>query len=113
VAQAGQSMAAIVQSVRRVGDLIGEISAASAEQRDGIGQVNQAVTQLDQMTQQNSALVEQSSAAAAAMREQAQHLSAVVARFDVGTAPTVLAGVAKVPQMAGGYHHPAQRLNYS
>ena len=84
VEQAGQSMQEIVQSVRRVSDLIGEITAASMEQRDGIGQVNSAIGNLDQMTQQNAALVEESSAAAVAMREQAQRLEQVVAVFNVG-----------------------------
>ncbi len=84
VEQAGQSMQDIVHSVRRVSDLIGEITASSSEQRDGIGQVNQAVANLDQMTQQNAALVEESSAAAAAMHEQAQRLAQVVAVFNVG-----------------------------
>jgi methyl-accepting chemotaxis protein len=84
VAQAGESMAEIVNSVRRVSDLIGEISASSIEQRDGIGQVNQAVTNLDQMTQQNAALVEESAAAAAGLRDQAQRLSQVVSVFNVG-----------------------------
>jgi methyl-accepting chemotaxis protein len=84
VAQAGQSMQDIVHSVRRVSDLIGEITASSSEQRDGIGQVNQAVANLDQMTQQNAALVEEASAAAAAMSEQARRLSQVVAVFNVG-----------------------------
>jgi len=84
VEQAGQSMQDIVHSVRRVSDLIGEITASSTEQRDGIGQVNQAVANLDQMTQQNAALVEESSAAAAAMYEQAQRLAQVVAVFNVG-----------------------------
>ncbi len=84
VAQAGESMQAIVASVRRVTDLIGEISASSQEQRDGIAQVNQAVSNLDQMTQQNAALVEESSAAAIAMNEQAQRLAQVVALFNVG-----------------------------
>src|SRR5260370_1344060 len=81
VEQAGRSMEEIVSSVRRVSDLIGEITASSTEQRDGIGQVNQAVTQLDQMTQQNAALVEESSAAALAMQDQARRLSEVVAVF--------------------------------
>jgi methyl-accepting chemotaxis protein len=85
VEQAGQSMQEIVQSVRRVSDLIGEITASSTEQRDGIGQVNVAMTNLDQMTQQNAALVEESSAAAAAMRDQAQRLSEVVSVFNVGS----------------------------
>ena len=88
VAQAGQSMEEIVSSVRRVSDLIGEITASSTEQRDGIAQVNQAVTHLDQMTQQNAALVEESTAAAASMRDQAQHLANVVSVFNVGAALT-------------------------
>ena len=84
VAQAGESMTEIVTSVQRVSDLIGEITASSTEQRDGISQVNQAVTHLDQMTQQNAALVEESAAAASAMRDQMQHLSEVMAVFNVG-----------------------------
>ncbi|MFY9513455.1 MAG: methyl-accepting chemotaxis protein, partial [Rubrivivax sp.] len=83
-AQSGAVMNEIVGSVRRVTDLIGEIAAASSEQRDGIGQVNVAVTQLDQMTQQNAALVEESAAAAQALRDQAQRLQQVVAVFKVG-----------------------------
>ena len=85
VEHAGSSMQEIVASVRRVSDLIGEISASSTEQRDGIAQVNQAVTQLDQMTQQNAALVEESAAAASGLKEQAQRLSEVVAVFNVGS----------------------------
>ncbi|WP_314322844.1 methyl-accepting chemotaxis protein [Comamonas aquatica] len=88
VAQAGESMQEIVASVRRVTDLIGEITASATEQRDGIGQVNQAVSNLDQMTQQNAALVEESSAAALAMNDQAQRLADVVAVFNVGTGTT-------------------------
>jgi ABC-type transporter Mla subunit MlaD len=83
VEQAGQSMQEIVQSVRRVTDLIAEITAASNEQRDGIGQVNSAIGNLDQMTQQNAALVEESMAAATAMREQALRLEQVVAVFKI------------------------------
>ena len=86
VAEAGKSMQEIVESVRRVTDLIGEISAAVHEQHDGFAQVNQAVSNLDQMTQQNAALVEESSAAATAMNEQAQRLAQVVAVFNVGNA---------------------------
>ena len=88
VAQAGESMQEIVASVRRVTDLIGEITASATEQRDGIGQVNQAVSNLDQMTQQNAALVEESSAAALAMNDQAQRLADVVAVFNVGAGTT-------------------------
>ena len=106
VAQAGQSMQDIVASVRRVSDLIGEITASSGEQRDGIAQVSQAVTQLDQMTQQNAALVEQSSAAAAAMREQAGRLAEAVAVFNVGAAAS--APVASRAALAGA--RPVARL---
>ncbi|MGE6212978.1 methyl-accepting chemotaxis protein [Comamonas aquatica] len=88
VGQAGQSMQEIVASVRRVTDLIGEITAAANEQRDGFGQVNQAVSNLDQMTQQNAALVEESSAAAKAMHEQAQRLMQTMAVFQVGALTT-------------------------
>ncbi len=86
VSQAGASMHEIVASVRRVTDLIGEITAATNEQRDGFVQVNQAVSNLDQMTQQNAALVEESSAAANAMSEQAQRLIQTMAAFKVGQA---------------------------
>ncbi|CAM3687759.1 methyl-accepting chemotaxis protein [Roseateles saccharophilus] len=84
VEQTGKAMQDIVGSVSRVSDLIGEIAAAASEQRDGIQQVNQAVTQLDQMTQQNAALVEESAAAAQSMREQAQRLAEAVSAFRLG-----------------------------
>ncbi|WP_455554473.1 methyl-accepting chemotaxis protein [Comamonas sp.] len=90
VSQAGDSMQEIVSSVRRVTDLIGEISAAASEQRDGFTQVNHAVSNLDQMTQQNAALVEESSAAAVAMNEQAQRLAQAVSIFNVGQASAAL-----------------------
>ncbi|MBL0727691.1 HAMP domain-containing protein [Piscinibacter sp. HJYY11] len=81
VADAGSTMNEIVGSVQRVSDIIGEITAASSEQSDGIGQVNISVTQLDQMTQQNAALVEQSAAAADSLLQQAGNLSQVVGTF--------------------------------
>lgn len=81
VAQAGQTMSEIVTSVQRVTDIIGEITAASAEQADGIAQVNSSIGELDQMTQQNAALVEQAAAASSSMREQAHRLAQVVAAF--------------------------------
>ena len=87
VAEAGQSMQDIVASVQHVSDLIGAISASAEEQRDGIGQVNQAVSQLDQMTQQNAALVEQSAAAASSLRDQAQRLSTAMSVFKVDNEP--------------------------
>jgi methyl-accepting chemotaxis protein len=92
VADAGQTMNEIVASVQRVTDIIGEITAAASEQSDGIGQVNVAVTQLDQMTQQNAALVEQSAAAAESLKDQAIKLAQLVGTFriDAATAaPTV------------------------
>ena len=81
VVEAGSTMNEIVQSVRRVTDIIGEISAAAAEQSGGIVQINGAVTQLDQATQQNAALVEQSAAAAESLKEQAGRLAAAIAGF--------------------------------
>jgi hypothetical protein len=90
-------MQEIVASVRRVTDLIGEISASATEQRDGIGQVNQAVSNLDQMTQQNAALVEESSAAAKAMHEQAQRLMQTMAVFQVGASTAAGQAMAAPP----------------
>ena len=81
VKDAGSTMNEIVASVQRVSDIIGEITAASSEQSSGIGQVNVAVTQLDQMTQQNAALVEESAAAAESLKDQAARLSGVVSTF--------------------------------
>jgi len=83
VADAGATMNEIVNSVKRVSDIIGEITAASAEQSDGIGQINGSVTQLDQMTQQNAALVEESAAAAESLKAQAAALAQVVGTFKV------------------------------
>lgn len=74
VAQAGQTMQHVVDSVRRVTDIVADITAASAEQSDGIVQVNQAIGLMDQATQQNAALVEQAAAASQSMREQAAGL---------------------------------------
>jgi len=87
VDDAGHTMQEIVGSVQRVSDMIGEITAATAEQSDGIGQVNHSVVELDQMTQQNAALVEQSAAAAASLREQAQRLSQLVEKFKLQAGP--------------------------
>jgi len=83
VSAAGATMGDIVQSVRRVADVIGEITAASTEQSAGIAQVNTSINNLDQMTQQNAALVEQSAAAAQSMREQADQLAQAVSVFKV------------------------------
>ena len=83
VAQAGSTMDEVVASVRRVTDIIAEISAASQEQSAGIEQVNQAITQMDQVTQQNAALVEEAAAAADSLQEQASSLSETVSVFRV------------------------------
>jgi methyl-accepting chemotaxis protein len=81
VAVAGERMREIVQSIKRVSDIMGEIAAASVEQSTGIEQVNRAVSQMDEVTQQNAALVEQAAAAAAALDEQAARLRTTVAVF--------------------------------
>ena len=81
VVQAGATMTEVVASVRRVTDIVGEISSASQEQSDGIEQVNQAITQMDETTQQNAALVEQAAAAAQSLQDQATMLTQVVSVF--------------------------------
>jgi methyl-accepting chemotaxis protein len=86
VAAAGSTMDEVVASVRRVTDIMGEISIASNEQSSGIAQVNQAIAQMDAVTQQNAALVEQASAAAESMQNQAARLLQVVGVFRLGGA---------------------------
>jgi len=81
VERAGLTMREIVDSVQRVTDIMGEISAASQEQASGIDQVNHAVSQMDEVTQQNAALVEEASAAATSLQEQTRQLVAAVAVF--------------------------------
>ncbi|BBI53713.1 methyl-accepting chemotaxis protein I [Vreelandella olivaria] len=81
VESAGETMREVVASVRRVTDIMDEISAASQEQSSGIEQVNQAVAQMDEVTQQNAALVQQASSAASSLEEQAARLESVVSAF--------------------------------
>ncbi|MYM76159.1 methyl-accepting chemotaxis protein [Duganella sp. FT134W] len=81
VNQAGVTMIEVVDSVRRVTDIISDISAASEEQTTGIAQISAAIRQLDDVTQQNAALVEEAAAAALSMQDQAQHLSQAVSIF--------------------------------
>jgi methyl-accepting chemotaxis protein len=83
VAEAGKTMGELVGAVQRVKDIMGEITTATAEQSDGIAQVNIAIAQLDQVTQQNAALVEESTAAAESLREQATTLNGAVGTFQV------------------------------
>ena len=91
---AGSTMNDIVEQVRRVSDLIGEITAASVEEGTGIGQINDAVVQLDQVTQQNAALVEQSAAAADSLKHEAEQLAKAVSVFRVDG----LQAVARAPE---------------
>ena len=100
VADAGTTMGEIVASVQRVADIIGEISAATSEQSGGLGQVNGAVGQLDHVTQQNAALVEQSTAATGALKAQADRLTSLVATFHLGPA-RALDGALPEPATAG------------
>jgi methyl-accepting chemotaxis protein len=86
VNEAGSTMREIVESVKRVTDIMGEISAASQEQTSGIEQINQAITQMDAVTQQNAALVEQAAAASEAMQDQASKLAQVVSVFKLDSA---------------------------
>ncbi|HZZ13817.1 MAG TPA: methyl-accepting chemotaxis protein [Paraburkholderia sp.] len=88
VGRAGTTMDEIVQAVRRVTDIMGEISAASEEQSGGIEQVNRAVVQMDEVTQQNAALVEQAAAAASSLEEQTRQLQAVVGGWKVSGGAT-------------------------
>jgi methyl-accepting chemotaxis protein len=87
VDQAGATMSEIVGSVKRVTDIIGEITIATDEQTAGIGQINAAISQMDQVTQQNAALVEQAAAASNAMHEQASQLLQAVSVFKLADGP--------------------------
>ena len=91
---AGTTMAGIVQAVKQVADLMGEIDAASREQSQGIGQVNQSIATMDDVTQQNAALVEEAAAAASALEDQAAKLALVVGAFRLETAATAPAAAA-------------------
>jgi len=91
VEQAGQTMAEVVTSVKRVTEVVAEISNASQEQSNGIVQVNLAITHMDEATQQNSALVEEAAAAANAMMEQAAALAGIVSTFKLSVGAVALA----------------------
>ena len=116
VDQAGSTMAEIVDSVQRVTDIISEISAASSAQTSGIDQINTAVTEMDQVTQQNAALVEEAAAAAEAMQDQAAKLAQLVSVFQLSANRATLATPARRPAIAPraslqAARLPAQRLN--
>ncbi|KAF1023026.1 MAG: Methyl-accepting chemotaxis protein III [Paracidovorax wautersii] len=106
VAQAATTMREIVDAVQGVATILTEISSASREQSSGIGQVNQAVAQMDQTAQQNAALVEQAAAAAGSLQQQASQLWQEVSRFRIAPSDGVDAGAADA---AGAW--PALRAN--
>ena len=107
--RAGETMGKVVAGIRRVSDLMGEISAASSEQGQGVAQVGQAITQMDQATQQNAALVEQMSAAADSLQGQAREMVRAVSAFKLqaGAAPASLG--APAPVQAPAAARPARR----
>jgi methyl-accepting chemotaxis protein len=92
-------MTEVVSAIKRVTDIMGEISAASSEQSSGVAQVGEAITQMDQATQQNAALVEESASAAESLKTQAHQLVNAVAVFRLGQDPhdTSYAAPAPVP----------------
>jgi methyl-accepting chemotaxis protein len=111
VAQAGKTMEEIVSAIRGVTVIMSEIRTASIEQTSGIEQVNQAIGQMDEVTQQNAALVEQAAAAAESLEDQAQNLSVTVGRFtvdnssaDIQSAPRVTPTVSKSPMASATFN---------
>ncbi|GAB2861431.1 methyl-accepting chemotaxis protein [Pseudoduganella ginsengisoli] len=100
VNDAGQTMGDIVDSIQRVADIMGEITSASQEQTLGIEQINQAIAQMDQTTQQNAALVEEAAAASQSMQEQADKLARVVGFFSTGAHAAPVAAVSRAVALA-------------
>ncbi len=100
VDEAGQTMDLIVTSIRQVADIMGEITAATQEQSHGIEEVNQSITQMDEMTQQNAALVEEAAAAAESMQQQAHQLAEAVSIFKLGNEPLRVAAKPAVKTVA-------------
>ncbi|BEV17893.1 methyl-accepting chemotaxis protein [Herbaspirillum sp. DW155] len=97
VEQAGTTMSEVVASVRRVTDVVAEISAASNEQSDGIEQINHAIVQMDEVTQQNAALVEEAAAAAQSLQEQSARLVETVSIFKLGSQDAARAHAPRQP----------------
>ncbi len=110
VDRAGATMEEVVQSVQRVSAIINDIASASAEQRNGIEQVNHAITQMDQVTQQNAALVEQAAAAANAMQDQAAALSDAVRIFKLDDSQAAPARVLAMQRPAAAPRAPVRQL---
>jgi len=115
VNKAGASLNEIVESIKKVADIVSEIASASAEQATGIDQINTALTSMDEVTQQNSALVEENAAAAKALQQQAQGMNDQVALFRVGDVPQVRASArasaAPAPVTAKPVSTPAAKSN--
>ncbi|WP_050478615.1 methyl-accepting chemotaxis protein [Herbaspirillum rhizosphaerae] len=109
VEQAGSTMNEVVASVKRVTDIVGEISSASQEQSTGIEEVNRAITLMDESTQQNAALVEQAAAAAQSMQEQAGKLAQLVSVFNISSTGSLSAPAASNPRRTIDIN-PAPRL---
>lgn len=101
VTQSGQTLEQIVMSVKKVSDIVAEIAAASREQSSGIEQVNKAVMQMDEMTQQNAALVEQATAASQAMTHQARELSDMMTRYKVNAGDAHTSSAPKASSSTG------------
>lgn len=110
VDQAGVTMADIVNSITRVTDIMSEIASASMEQTMGIEQINSAITQMDEVTQQNAALVEEAAAAAASLQDQAASLAEVVSVFKVGQEQMARPAVKSAPQMKQVAPRPASKV---
>ncbi|MGH8301207.1 MAG: methyl-accepting chemotaxis protein, partial [Steroidobacteraceae bacterium] len=100
VTQSGQTLEKIVAAVKKVSDIVAEIAAASREQSSGIEQVNRAVMQMDELTQQNAALVEEATAASQAMAEQVRGLNEMLARFQVGMADIAVPAAQPAPRVS-------------
>lgn len=111
VDEAGKTMNEVVNSVKRVTDIMAEITAASTEQSQGIEQVNTAITQMDDVTQQNAALVEQAAAAAESLEEQAQELSALMSTFKLSGDESSM--MLAEPKRVKSKQLPAQRKSFA
>jgi methyl-accepting chemotaxis protein len=105
VTQSGHTLEQIVMSVKKVSDIVAEIAAASREQSSGIDQVGRAIMQMDELTQQNAALVEEATAASKALAEQSRELNQLMGRYDIGAAEQT--GKAAAPRAAA---HEAPRI---
>ncbi len=116
VDESGRTLTQIVESVKKVTDIVAEIAAASQEQAAGIDQVNKAVMQMDEVTQQNAALVEEAAAASRSMEEQAANLNTQMAFFKIGDAAAITvkpaAGMAPKAGKGNGAAHPGNGASH-